>query len=237
MFRLRNSFSSVENQAYREGAAMNLRQMAVLLLPLALSGCQPPPPVVLAMIEHGAIVLHIREHGLLLDRIFGWDDERHPVDRLWITYGPRTIIRLAPHAGSRKGCVARTTFPVQLGESRCGFAWSGGQDDLQPGIVYAIRLISHQQIEENMCSPAAGGGDCRYERYWSASIVGAFKIGKGGGITNLRPSEFPDECSAHQTEDSAIQEEWAEHCVAEPEKKAVGEEGGAAREGAHEQPD
>lgn len=211
---------------------MSLRSLAVLALPLALYGCQPPPPTVFAVLEDGNLVFHIRDDGLFPGRIFGWDDERYPIDRFWLTHGRRTLVSLTPGTGEKSGCAGQKAFPLRLGEKRCGFDWNGGRSDLNPGVIYAIRLRARDE-PNSFCMEDGGTAEaCRYDHWWSDGIVGAFVVKKNGRVVNLRANEFPDECGAEDTDKSAIQEEWAEHCLAEPQREGIEKEGGAAENGA-----
>jgi hypothetical protein len=194
------------------------RQWFVLAGVLAFQGCSSPPPTVFATSENDQIVFHIRDHGIFFGKIFGWDDASYEIDRFWVTRGNGTVIGLGPVAASPGKCRKVSTFPLRLGEKRCGFVWAGGSGELQRGTVYAIRLRSHRYLSDENC--AGGGVDaCRLDQWWSDSVIGAFIIKQSGRIVNLRPSEFPDDCGAEHAEDSSIEEQWAEHCLTEAQRE------------------
>lgn len=198
---------------------------------MALQGCQTAAPTVFAMIENGEIVFHVRDRGII-ERIFGWDDARHPIDGLWVTRSKRTVVGFEPARSRPEVCSRRETFPLRLGERRCGFEWHGRRADLRTGLAYVIRLRSHQDLSKDYCSGNAAAGECRYDEWWSDGIVGAFKIRGDGRIVNLRPSEFPDECGADHAQQGAVQEEWADHCLTQTQREGIKEERGPPENGA-----
>lgn len=207
----------------------------VLAVLTVLQGCSPPPPVVLAMLEAGGIVFHVRDPGLFLDKIFGWDDANYVVERMWIVADGRTVLTYAPTPARSQPCNASETFPLRLGEARCGFGWNGEGASLRPGQRYGIIIRGHEVGDGPFCSQAdraetGGRADptCAYYNDFSARIAGAFILKSSGRVVNLRTSEFPDECGTDHAQNGAVQEEWAEHCLAEPQREGVEKEGGSA---------
>lgn len=150
-----------------------------------LSSCQAPPPTIFATLENGAIVFHIRDHAMLVGKIFGWDDDGHPVDRLWLSRGERSIVSLDPAPSETRPCNRSRTFPVRLGEARCGFVWSGDGQRLVPGATYEIRLTSHEYLSKQFCHDR----DCRFDQWWSGAALGLFQVRRGGGVVNIRPGK------------------------------------------------
>lgn len=155
---------------------MMLRKL-VIVLTLALAACQPPPPYVIAVMDAGELVFHLRQRGLFTDRIFGWDDDRVIVRQFLLASGGHIVWRLRQE-GARGACKARQTFPVRLGESRCNYGASGNAAAIVPGPVYDIRL-SASDCEQAACTDQ--------EQWWSGEVVGRFRLGKNGRVINFRP--------------------------------------------------
>ncbi|MCP1471509.1 hypothetical protein J3E64_003220 [Sphingobium sp. OAS761] len=151
----------------------------MLCTALFLTGCSPPPPVVVAMMEADGLIFHVRYRGFV-ERIFGWDDERETVDRLSIVDGNAAILRFERDRGAvSSSCRSSTTFPVRLGETRCGYRWMGKASFLRPHIVYHIFLDS--------CSGSSQGCDGSAPQYWSDTPVGRFRLAQDGSVRNFRP--------------------------------------------------
>lgn len=181
------------------------------------------------MMEGGALVFHIRDPNGFIGKIFGWDDDRYWPDRVWVTQGRRTVASFKPMANRTGPCSPAAKFPLRIGEPRCGYSWSGTRSDLKEGVVYAIRLRAREMREalpgEDWSRDARS---CVRDLDWSDSIMGAFVIESGGRVVNLRPREYPDECGTQETANGAVQEEWAEHCLAEPQREGINEQGRTA---------
>lgn len=157
---------------------MRLGQRAVLALvaaaamSISLLSCQPPAPQILAVLEGGRVLLHIRDRGLLTDRIFGWSDEKYDIAHLRVERGPETTWYLVPDSSSPNAaaCTGEVTFPVVYGASRCGYRSATGPTPLRPGGRYRVRLGTEDS-----------GGE-----WWSGSVLGLFVVRADGSIDNLR---------------------------------------------------
>lgn len=148
---------------------------SLLALTLLFAGCSPPPPYVVAVVEAGSLIFHVRERGMFVDRIFGWDDDRVNVQQLAIFVGKRAVWRLV-YEGDSGRCSDPTTFPVRLGERRCDFRVEGNAHAIVPDRIYDV------QLDDYLC----GAGICR-EQWWSGSPVGRFRLDRHGHVVNLRP--------------------------------------------------
>ncbi|WP_143075092.1 hypothetical protein [Sphingobium sp. AP50] len=149
------------------------------LAALFLTGCSLPPPVVVAMMEADGLTFHVRHRGFV-ERIFGWDDEGETVDRVSIVDGNSAILRFERDRGTdSSSCRSSTTFPVRLGEIRCGYRWIGKASLLRAHIVYHIYLDSCSGLGQSCDSGAA--------QYWSDTPVGRFQLSQDGSVRNLRP--------------------------------------------------
>jgi hypothetical protein len=153
--------------------------MRTWLMPLVaflLVGCQPPAPLVIAMMEAGKLTFHIRHRGLITDRIFGWDDDQESAHGLSVTNGKGMVLLFAKDGRSDRHCEASETFPVTLDEIRCGFRWTKGQALTASNDIYEIYL--------NACVglPDTCGGE-----HWTGYPVGRFRLNKDGSVDNIRP--------------------------------------------------
>lgn len=156
-----------------------MKKGLVLCVVLLLAGCQPPPPFVIATIEAGMLTFHIRQRGFLIARIFGWDDATNSVDRLAIVSGNVAIARFEKGNGATQPCRSSNSFPVTLGEKRCGYRWIGSN--------YLPVVDSIYEVYLNSCSGLPEGCDDSTRQYWSDAPVGRFKLAKDGSVSNIRP--------------------------------------------------
>jgi len=153
-----------------------LRKLA-LSLTILCAGCQPPPPYVIVVREARKLVFHVRERGFFADRIFGWDDRRVRVQELAIAAGDQVLWRYVRER-RRNACAESETFPIYLGERRCGYRASGNVATIMAGQVYEVRLHS----------PDCVADICRdREEWWSGDVVGRFRINDNGTVINFRP--------------------------------------------------
>jgi hypothetical protein len=156
-----------------------MRKWLIPWAALILAGCQPPPPLVIAMIEAGKLTFHIRHRGLVTDRIFGWDDENEVIERFAIGVGKAVILRFEKGGVTTKPCKLSRTFPVQFAERRCGYRWTGNRTPLRPNMAYDIYLDSCRGVR-SVCDDST-------QQYWSDWPVGRFQLAGDGSIRNLRP--------------------------------------------------
>lgn len=192
---------------------MRWRRVAILVLILALYGCQPPPPTIFAMMEGGRLVFHIRDHADLVGKIFGWDDDAYAIEHFLVTLHGRPVVGLSP-GRSAAPCNRSMTFPLALGDIRCGYVWHG-RTTLQRGSLYEIRLDSRRAPRSAGCA----NGDCRTDEWWSGYAIGAFVIRSRGTVVNVRSGEPANECGATDAAYSAIYEEVAKACLSQSEQE------------------
>lgn len=154
---------------------MTMARWLLLGLMMLCAGCQPPPPYVIATIESGQLLFHVRMRGFLSDRIFGWDDDQVVVRQLSILSGDRIIWRYLK-VPRRRSCAASETFPVRAGEKRCGYRASGNAAALLTGQIYDVRL------DGAYCRDTTCGSE-----WWSGDVVGRFRVQSGARVVNIRP--------------------------------------------------
>lgn len=156
-----------------------MRKWLMSCVLLLLVGCQPPPPLVIATIEAGKLTFHIRQRGFLVARIFGWDDAVNSVERLAIMSGNAVVVRFEKGNGAAQPCRSSDSFPVTLGEKRCGYRWIGSNYLPVVDSIYEVYLDS--------CSGSPKKCDDSARQYWSDWPVGRFKLAKDGSVSNIRP--------------------------------------------------
>lgn len=155
-----------------------MRKWLMPCLALLLQGCQPPPPFVIAAVEGGKLIFHIRQRGILMNRIFGWDDQYQQFSRLTIIEGNSAVVRFEEGNGATTPCLSSETFPVTLGERRCGYRWVGRGELPSGDHLYEVYLDSCVGLPAG-CEDI---GD-----HWADHPVGRFRLNRDGSITNIRP--------------------------------------------------
>lgn len=154
---------------------------------VALGSCQPPAPSVFAVNERGGIVFHVRERGLFVDKIFGYDDARFWIGQLTISRASDNQILWA--VGNRQrieGCKTGRTFPIRYGETRCSLPTGTSAKSLLPDQIYNVRLARAERPDDceigteysEICPP--------YSVFWDGEVVSRFLIRRDGSIHNIR---------------------------------------------------
>lgn len=150
----------------------NCQKMLVPLGMLALlPSCQPPPPVVLAALEAGEIVFHVRRTGFP-NRIFGWDDRKYQLGSLEIRLGSHVYWSIKLNTRAARRCTPTANFPLSYGEIPCGYVQIVDAAKLDHGGPYLIN------------ADISRGNRVELSREFPA---GRFMIHVGGGLDNIRP--------------------------------------------------
>lgn|GEM_PF-2831748 len=152
----------------------------ILLLPLALLGCQKHEPMVLGVVEDGQVVFHVREQGFALKRIFGWDDATMQATALSVERQGKPVWRIEILSGDR-ACPEGRTFPVRYGLERCGMRVTVPAAPLAPGVRYDVRL-----------GDACGVADFPRDGFcgaWRDEKAASFRVRDDGSVDNIRPYE------------------------------------------------
>ncbi|WP_139139363.1 hypothetical protein [Sphingobium phenoxybenzoativorans] len=156
-----------------------MRKWLIPGMALFLVGCQPPPPFVIAMVEAGKLTFHVRHRGIITERIFGWDDEKEKVERLSVFKVNRVVALFEKGGKALKPCQPSETFPVTLGERRCGYRWTG--DSVLPASehIYEVYLNSCVGLSQ---------GCADIGEHWADQPVGRFRLYADGSVDNIRPN-------------------------------------------------
>jgi hypothetical protein len=85
-----------------------------------LSSCQPPLPVILAVLDAGKIVFHARQQGFP-GKIFGWDDSKYELRLLRVVRGAQVYWAIGEDDAEASGCRRATSFPLTYGAVPCGY--------------------------------------------------------------------------------------------------------------------
>lgn len=155
---------------------------------LATGSCSPPAPDIIAAMEDGDLVFHLRERGIFIGKPFGYDDEAVDILGLWvldddggIMWEVATIpsdevaqyVEGKPHPVGYDG---EMFFPVTYGKTHARFSVSVEPKKLTKDRAW--RVLSTTSEFQDQFDPAVDPSS-----FYGPE--GRFVIDEGG-VTNLR---------------------------------------------------
>ena len=141
-----------------------MRILLSIALLLGLTSCQPPILRIIAVVESGKIMFHVRKPGFFIDRIFGWDDDLYlPLDIFTILADDKIYWKLSGTDISDEHKI----FPLTYGSIPTH----------SKQIIEAIPLSKGKEYEIEL-----NGGERAYE---PQSGYGTFKITLSGKVINF----------------------------------------------------
>jgi hypothetical protein len=156
---------------------MRWEKISIALGAALLAGsCSPPDPIVIAAMEGGKLVFHLREQGFV-ETVFGYDDDAMPATNLTVSDIRGTVMwQLGELTELAPACAEGAYFPIEYGAERCGLPTVTAAQILVPGTAYYV---------EASIDPLNDSYLMAEEFNWHIGAEGSFRLTENG-VVNLR---------------------------------------------------
>lgn len=144
-----------------------------LSLSISLGSCSPPQNQIIAQVEDGKILFHIRTPGMFFDNIFGWDDEEHDIVTLYLVGNRKLFWSFT----MPKGLYA--PYPIIYGQKIPSSDVIMEPKKLEKNKVYEVFI--DERFNQNFDKNAINLDN------HSFSAQGLFWINADGTVINLKP--------------------------------------------------
>ncbi len=150
-----------------------MRKIIMLaLLCLSLNSCSRPYGEIIAEIENSKIMFHIRYPGLFLDKVFGWDDENHQIETLFVFSDNKIIWSFTMSNG------LFAPYPVTYGQEVISSTVTVAPQKLQRNKDYKILVI--ERPRQKLVNDDIDIDSIDYD------AIGSFRLNLDGSIANLK---------------------------------------------------